>query len=90
MSKPVRDWSFFLLPAAALMAPAYASGLLSVTQSQTLLFPSVKSFLEQPLKLNEEQRDRIKALSGLRQRWGGKSGAPSATAVCSVGILSTM
>lgn len=64
-----RDWAAFLLPTAALVSPAFAVDYLSVAQAQTLLFPAAKSFAEQPLKLNEEQRERIKAASGLRQRW---------------------
>ena len=64
-----RNWSVSLLPAATLAWPAYAADYLSVAQAQTLLFPAAKSFAEQPLKLNDEQRDRIKAASGLRQRW---------------------
>lgn len=53
---------------AALVAPSYATDYLSVPQAQVLLFPGAKAFLDQPLKFNEEQRDRIKAASGLRQR----------------------
>lgn len=64
-----RDWAAFLLPTAALASPAFAVDYLSVAQAQTLLFPAAKSFAEQPLKLNDEQRERIKAASGLRQRW---------------------
>lgn len=64
-----RDWAAFLLPTAALVSPAFAVDYLSVAQAQTLLFPAAKSFAEQPLKLNDEQRERIKAASGLRQRW---------------------
>jgi Na+-translocating ferredoxin:NAD+ oxidoreductase RnfG subunit len=64
-----RDWAAFLLPAAALVSPAWASDYLTVAQAQTLLFPGAKAFAEQPLKLNDEQRERIKAASGLRQRW---------------------
>jgi len=63
------DWAAFLLPTAALVSPAYAVDYLTVAQAQTLLFPAAKSFAEQPLKFNDEQRDRIKAAAGLRQRW---------------------
>jgi len=64
-----RDWTAFLLPAAALVSPAFAADYLSVTQAQVLLFPGARTFVEQPLKLSDEQRERIKAASGLRQRW---------------------
>lgn len=64
-----RDWSVFLLPVAALATPAQATDYLTVAQAQLLLFPAARSFAEQPLKFNDEQRDRIKAASGLRQRW---------------------
>jgi hypothetical protein len=64
-----RDWSAFLMPVAVLAAPAHATDYLSVTQAQTLLFPGAKTFAEQPLKLNDEQRERIKSASGVRQRW---------------------
>ncbi|AKJ29636.1 FMN-binding protein [Caldimonas brevitalea] len=64
-----RDWSWFLVPTAALVSPVYATDYLSVPQAQKLLFPQAQAFLEQPLKLSAEQRDRVKAVSGLRQRW---------------------
>jgi hypothetical protein len=64
-----RDWSVFLLPGVALASPAFAVDYLSTAQAQTLLFPAAKNFVEQPLKFNDEQRERIKSASGLRQRW---------------------
>jgi len=64
-----RDWAAFLLPAAALVAPAHGADFLSVSQAQTMLFPAAKAFVERPLSLDEAQRDRIKEASGLRQRW---------------------
>lgn len=68
MSKNIRDWSILLLPVAALTAPAQGAGFMSVAQTQALLFPGAKIFVEQNLKLSDEQRERIKALSGVRQR----------------------
>ena len=68
MSNNIRDWSIFLLPAAFLAAPAQGAGFMSVAQIQSLLFPGAKTFVEQNLKLSDEQRDRIKALAGVRQR----------------------
>ena len=67
--KAARDWGLFLLPVAALSWQAHAADYLSVQQAQVLLFPAAKGFAEKPLKLNDEQRDRIKAESGVRQRW---------------------
>lgn len=67
-----RDWSAFLLPLAALSAAApsaYAMSYLTVAQAQAALFPSAKAFAEATLKLDDAQKERIKAASGLRQRW---------------------
>jgi Na+-translocating ferredoxin:NAD+ oxidoreductase RnfG subunit len=64
-----RDWAVFLLPTAAVVSQAFAADYLSVAQAQTLLFPAAKTFAEQVLTFSDEQRERIKALSGLRQRW---------------------
>lgn len=64
-----RNWTLALLPAAAIAWPAHAADYLTVAQAQVLLFPAAKTFAEQPLKFNDDQRDRIKAASGLRQRW---------------------
>jgi H+/Na+-translocating ferredoxin:NAD+ oxidoreductase subunit G len=67
MKRPL-ELAAFLLPTAALVSPAFATDYLTVAQAQTLLFPAAKSFVERPLKLSSEQRDRIKELSGVRQR----------------------
>lgn len=64
-----RDWSAFFLPMAVLAMPVHATDYLTIAQVQVLLFPAAKSFAEQPLKFNDEQRERIKAGSGVRQRW---------------------
>jgi hypothetical protein len=68
MKARARDWGALLLPAMALVSPVHAHDFLSVAQAQTLLFPGAV-LAEQPLALGEAQRDKIKALSGLRQRW---------------------
>lgn len=66
----MRDWTTFLLPVAALTAPAaYATDYLTVAQAQAQLFPAASRFAEQALRFSDDQRDRIKAESGLRQRW---------------------
>jgi Na+-translocating ferredoxin:NAD+ oxidoreductase RnfG subunit len=64
-----RGLQAFLLPVAAIALPAQATDYLTVAQAQTLIFPAAKSFEARPLKLGDAQRDRIKALSGMRQRW---------------------
>lgn len=65
-----RDWAAFLLPAAAaaVVAPARATDYLGIPQAQALMFPGAR-FADRALKFTDEQRDRIKAASGLRQRW---------------------
>ncbi|MFZ3088011.1 MAG: FMN-binding protein [Methylotenera sp.] len=59
----------WLLPMVAVVTSAYAADYLSTAQAQKLIFPDAQ--VAQPLlvKLGEGQRDRIKTLSGLRQRW---------------------
>lgn len=57
-----------LLPLAALASPAHAVDYLSIAQAQTLLFPDAKSFADQSLSFSGPQRDKIKAVSGMRQR----------------------
>lgn len=67
-----RDWSAFLVPVAVLSAAAPAShamSYLTVAQAQVALFPGAKSFAEATLTLNDDQKDRIKSVSGMRQRW---------------------
>ncbi|MGH8803776.1 MAG: hypothetical protein ACREXN_03445 [Polaromonas sp.] len=39
-----------------------------MTQAQALLFPGAKTFVAQPLKPSDEQRERVKVATGLRQR----------------------
>jgi Na+-translocating ferredoxin:NAD+ oxidoreductase RnfG subunit len=65
-----RNWSHFLLPVAAIIAPsAYAADYLSVAQAQAQLFPSAKSFIESPIHFSDEQRNKIQSLAGVKQRW---------------------
>jgi Na+-translocating ferredoxin:NAD+ oxidoreductase RnfG subunit len=57
-----------LLPVAALVIPqAFAADYLTVAQAQAQLFPGA-TLTAQPLKFTSEQRDRIKAAAGVRQR----------------------
>jgi Na+-translocating ferredoxin:NAD+ oxidoreductase RnfG subunit len=68
MARPF-DLSLCLLPLAAVSVAAHATDYLSVAQAQTLLFPGAKTFVDRKLSLSSEQRDQVKAQSGLRQRW---------------------
>lgn len=63
------DWALFLAPAAVMVSHVHAADYLSVAQAQALLFPTAQAFVAQPLKFGDEQRERIKAISGMRQRW---------------------
>jgi Na+-translocating ferredoxin:NAD+ oxidoreductase RnfG subunit len=65
----MRNWGLALTPLMVLAAPAHAVDFLSVAQAQTMLLPGAKTFAEQPLKLDDAKRDRIKAIAGVRQRW---------------------
>jgi Na+-translocating ferredoxin:NAD+ oxidoreductase RnfG subunit len=67
MARPL-DLALFLLPLATVSVAAHATDYLSVAQAQTLLFPGAKNFVDNSLKFSSEQRDQIKAHSGLRQR----------------------
>jgi Na+-translocating ferredoxin:NAD+ oxidoreductase RnfG subunit len=67
MARPI-DAALFLIPLAAVSVAAHATDYLSVAQAQTLMFPGAKSFVDNSLKFSSEQRDLIKAQSGLRQR----------------------
>ncbi len=65
-----RDLAFFLLmPATVLVAPAYAVDYLTAAQAQKILFPTAQLFVEQPLSLTSEQKDQIKSIAGVQQRW---------------------
>ncbi|BBP45813.1 hypothetical protein THMIRHAS_11860 [Thiosulfatimonas sediminis] len=57
-----------LAPLFVLSAPAYAEQYLSVAQAQQVLFTGA-SFEAHFLTLNEQQREQIKAISNVRQRW---------------------
>jgi Na+-translocating ferredoxin:NAD+ oxidoreductase RnfG subunit len=65
-----RDRALWFLPVAAIVAPAYAADYLTVEQAQQALFSTAQNFVAQPVTLTPEQRNQIKALSGVRQRWG--------------------
>ena len=64
------DWNaFLLLPLAAIAAPAYAIDYFTAEQAMKQLFPEAEGFKPMLVKLSGAQKDRIKSLSGLRQRW---------------------
>ena len=61
--------SLWLLPVAAIVSPVYAADYLTVEQAQKAIFADSQSFEAHPAKLTTDQQDKIKSLSGLRQRW---------------------
>lgn len=64
------DWSaLLLLPMAAIAAPAYAIDYFTAEQAQKQIFPDAQVFKPMLVKLSSVQRDQIKALAGVRQRW---------------------
>jgi H+/Na+-translocating ferredoxin:NAD+ oxidoreductase subunit G len=63
------DAGWVWLPLAAMIAPAYAADYLTAEEAARLLFPQADVRGMQMLHLSDAERDRIKALSGLRQRW---------------------
>jgi Na+-translocating ferredoxin:NAD+ oxidoreductase RnfG subunit len=61
--------SLWLLPVAAIVSPVYAADYLSVEQAQKAIFPDAQSFEASIAKFSSDQKDKIKSLSGVRQRW---------------------
>jgi Na+-translocating ferredoxin:NAD+ oxidoreductase RnfG subunit len=61
--------SLWLLPVAAIVSPVYAADYLTVEQAQKAIFPDAQSFEARPVTLTSDQKDKIKSLSGVRQRW---------------------
>ncbi len=59
----------WLLPVAAVVSPAYAIDYLSAEQAQKAIFPDAQAFEARPATFTAEQKDKIKSLSDLRQRW---------------------
>jgi H+/Na+-translocating ferredoxin:NAD+ oxidoreductase subunit G len=57
------------LPLAAVVAPAYATDYLTAAEAARSLFPDADGQSMQLVQLSDAERDRIKALSGERQRW---------------------
>lgn len=61
--------SLWLLPVAAIVSPVYAADYLTAEQAQKAIFPDAQSFEARPAHLTSDQQDKIKSLSGVRQRW---------------------
>ena len=65
-----RDWHpWMLIPTVALVAPAWGADYLSAADAQKVLFPQADRFTEHFIALDDDQRDAIRKLSGVRQRW---------------------
>lgn len=61
--------NLWLLPVAAVVSPVYAADFLTVPQAQKSIFPDAQVFQERPVKLSSQQKDKIQAIAGVRQRW---------------------
>lgn len=61
--------SLWLLPVAAIVSPVYGADYLTIEQAQKAIFPDAQSFEARPVMLTSDQKDKIKSLSGVRQRW---------------------
>ena len=63
------DWqAHWLLPVAALVHPTFAADYLNVGEAQKILFSEADRFEQKKVELTSEQLDKIKELSGVRQR----------------------
>lgn len=63
------DWQkHWLIPVAALVHPTFAADYLNASEAQKLLFPSADGFVRKPIELSDDQIDKIRELSGVRQR----------------------
>jgi Na+-translocating ferredoxin:NAD+ oxidoreductase RnfG subunit len=61
--------ALLLLPVAAISVQAYAIDYLTAEQAQKQIFPEADQFKANLIKLTDAQKDQIKSLSGMRQRW---------------------
>jgi Na+-translocating ferredoxin:NAD+ oxidoreductase RnfG subunit len=63
------DWNLhWIMPVAAISCPALGVDYLSAVEAQKILFPTADRFEEKKVALSDAQLDRIKELSGVRQR----------------------
>lgn len=60
-----------LIPVA--IAPAQANDYFTTEEAQRALFPSATQFIDSAIELSDAQIDRIKQLSGVRQRWDNQA-----------------
>lgn len=58
----------FLISSVVISAPAFAVDYLNESQAQKVLFPSADKFTKIKVELNDDQLNKIKSLSGVRQR----------------------
>jgi len=64
------DWSaLLLLPVAAIAAPAFAIDYFTAEQAIKQIFPEAQGFKPLLVKLNGAQKDKIKSIAGVKQRW---------------------
>jgi len=57
------------IPATLMVSSVYAADYLTTEQAQQQLFSQHAIFIEQPLSLSDEDKDRIKEQAGVRQRF---------------------
>jgi electron transport complex protein RnfG len=59
----------WMLPVATVVMPVYAVDFVTVEQAQKAIFPDAEIFEQHLVPLSDAQKDKIKELSGVRQRW---------------------
>jgi Na+-translocating ferredoxin:NAD+ oxidoreductase RnfG subunit len=60
--------TFLLIPSVVCVAPGWAAEFLTQAEAQKALFPEATAFEDRGVKLTDDQRKKIKQLSGLTQR----------------------
>lgn len=60
--------ALMLLPATAIIAPAFAADYMTAEQAQRIFYPNATKFVNATLHLSDDQRETIKDRSGVRQR----------------------
>jgi Na+-translocating ferredoxin:NAD+ oxidoreductase RnfG subunit len=65
---PFSNQFWMLLSTGAVVFPASAADYLTVPQAQKILFADADDFAIRPTNLTDEQIDKIKEISGVRQR----------------------
>ncbi len=59
----------WMLPVAAIIMPVYAVDYMTAQQAQKIIFHDADSFEARQTTFTGAQKDKIKELSGVRQRW---------------------